>query len=192
MDAHDRLPTIQPGQEFAVKRINEQQKLELCKLLAWFWKSPEIIKYFEDEHQLKLKPSDIKNYRAAEKWKPIIEKFRDDYLKDLNSVPLANKRKRLDELEKLYDSAIADGDLDQARILIREFREEVEKKVGDVSVSFTQINHNEYHEMTDEDLQAEKVKTLEQLEKVRKLKQMARTINLGDVNGLLEEEDKSK
>lgn len=154
-------------------KLSTEKQIEFVQRIAWFWKPLDILKYFKETHNIKINQTLIQCYKNSEKWKPIIQKFRDDYLKRTEEVPLANKRKRLDELQRLFDRAVDKKEFVEAKNIIREFREEMEVKVGDVNFSFTQINHNEFHDMSDEDLASEKAKTIEQLEKVRKMKMLS-------------------
>ena len=102
--------------------------------------------------------------------KPIIEKFREEYLAKCNEIPLFNKKKRLEELQELYEFYKDKGDKKMALQVIREFREEAERRVDNINFNFTSINHTEFNDMSDEDLKREKLKTLEQLESVKRLK----------------------
>ena len=161
-------------------KLSSEQQMEVCKRFAWFWTITEIEDWMKREFGIVLSRTGLRrNYKDSEYWKPVIDKFREDYLKSVTEVPLANKRKRLEELQKLFDRAISKSDDKSAVAIIKEFRDEMERKVADVSFNFTQITHNEFHDMTDEDLQREKVKTLEQLEKVRRLKLIT-----GEKNGV--------
>lgn len=154
--------------------LNQGMQLEIIKRIAWYWKDAEIERYFAKEYNKSISLSNIGQYRKSEKWQPLIERQRDQYNTLILQVPIANKRNRLDQLQKQYDQV---GDITnkdsrkEAREILKEAREEVERKVaGEISFNFTQVNHNEFHDMTEEDLQREKMKTIEQLERVRKLK----------------------
>jgi hypothetical protein len=113
----------------------------------------------------------VNNYKISEKWKPLIEKYREEYNKGVMDVPIANKRKRLDELQDIYDKQKERGKLKDAQSVLSDARSEMEEKRGDVSFHLTQINHTEFHDMSDEDLLNEKAKALEQLSKIKKLKE---------------------
>jgi len=150
--------------------LSMPERMEVAKLLGWFWKPSDIMRHFKESFNKSITAQAISNYSKSKDWIPVINKFREEYNRLLFEVPLFNKRKRLDELQEQYDLYKSKGDLKTARKIIREFREEAEKKIGDVSFHFTSISHTEYHDMSDEQLREEKVKTLEELEKVRRMK----------------------
>lgn len=156
--------------ELGKHKLNSSQQMELVERLAWHWRPLEIVAYMNKVHNIRISPLLPGNYSRTEKWKPVIQKLRDEYHKNLTEVPLANKRKRLDELQMLYEKAIDSRKFEEAKSLIGEFRDEMERKLGDVSLSFTSITNNEFNDLSDEDLIREKAKTIEQLEKVRKIK----------------------
>jgi len=151
-------------------KFSPNEQLELCRRIAWFWTNPDIVEFAQKEYGKKVTKEAIAELRKAEKWTPVIEQFRDEYISKCGEIPLFHKRKRLEELQEQYSILKSDGKLSQARLVLRDIREEAEGKSGDVSFNFTSVTHNEFHQMTDEDLQKEKIKTLEQLEKVRKMK----------------------
>ena len=111
----------------------------------------------------------------------MIQKYRDEYTKAVLEVPLANKRKRLDEFQNHYEKHMKDGSYIKAQSVLRDIKSEMEEKISDVSFHFTQIT--EYHDMKDEDLLAEKMKTLDQLEKIKKLRSGDTRILEGEKNG---------
>lgn len=154
-------------------KLSPQEQMAVAQRIAWFWRECEIVKFVREQCGKKISDNLLSRYKDSPKWRPVIEKFREDYLKMINEVPLANKRIRLEELQKMYNRAVKKSDFQEARQVLRDFRDEMQEKKDGVSFNFTQITHNEFHKMTDEDLQREKVKTLEQLEKVRKLKLLA-------------------
>lgn len=152
-----------------IHKLLPNEQIELVKRIAWHWKPSKIRKFILDEYGKRLHDTLIFQYSRTEKWKPIIEKFREEYYKNVTEVPLANKRKRLDELQDLYERAIDKKNYNSARDIIKDFRDEMEKRVGELSLSFTSIT-NEFNQMTDEQLINEKQKTIEQLERIRKMK----------------------
>jgi hypothetical protein len=154
-------------------RFTDQEKTEIVKRIAWFWTGKQIIEFCRDEFGKQLDPSLISYYRKAERWKEVRDQFREEYNKAVSEVPLANKRKRLDELQAHYDHHMDKGQYEKAQAVIRDCRDEVEGKGREVSFHFTQVNNNQFNEMTDEQLQQEKAKALELYEKARKMRLLA-------------------
>ena len=94
-------------------------------------------------------------------------------------VPLFHKRKRLDELQKHYNYHMDNGKWKEAQAVLRDTRDEVEQKFGDVSFHFTNVT--QYNEMTDEQIAEEKAKILEQLDRAQRMKRLLE--NKGTENG---------
>lgn len=150
--------------------LEPYEQMEVAKMIAWFWGQSAISEHMKKTFGKELSKQAIDSYKNSNKWKPVIEQFREQYRKEIFQVPLANKRKRLDELQRMYDRYIAEDDIVNARKVLSDCREEMEKRFGDVNFSFTNITNNEYHDMTDEQIMEEKAKTIEDLERIRKLK----------------------
>ena len=171
MSKHQPLKEKCIAEKRFMVKMNPACEIELLKRIAWYWSSVQIKKYFKEEIGKNLDYSTIKRYRESEKWKSFLNRERDQYNLLVLQVPLANKRMRLDEYQKQYD--VLDNETPRKRYerreILKEVRQEIEIKSPD-SVNLTMINHTEYHNMSDEELQNEKVKTLNKLEQVRKLK----------------------
>ena len=153
--------------------------MELVKLIAWFWDNKEIQEFLKEKTGKSLATPTIQQYRETAKWQPIIEKLREDYNKAMYEVPLFHKRKRLDELQKHYEYHMRANKWRQAQAVIRDIKDEVEHKFGDVSFNFTQIT--QYNDMTDEQIAEEKGKILDQLDRAQKMKRLLE--NKGDTDG---------
>lgn len=163
------------------RKFTPSQQLEIARRIAWFWTNSEITEFARTEFQISISPSAIGEMRKSETWKPVVEQFREEYITKCGEVPLFHKRKRLEELQTIYEDFRNKKNHVQARFTLQAIRDEAEGKSGDIYFKFTSVTHNEFHQMTDEDLQKEKMKTLEQLEKVRRLKLLT---NQGDGNGV--------
>lgn len=157
---------------------NEQ--IELARRIAWFWTNKQITEFAKSEFDKDMSERAYYEIKQSEKWKPVIEQFREEYISACAEVPLFHKKKRLEELQEQFDFYKAKKMRKEALAVLKEFRDEAEGRRGDVSFHLTQVTHNEFHQMSDETLQREKMKTLEQLEKVRKLKLLTK----GESNGV--------
>lgn len=154
--------------------LTSDEKLEMCKLIAGFVRPVEIVEHFKTVIGKEITPVTVQNYKNSDKWKMLIEKYRDEYTKGVMDVPISHKRKRLEELQDIYDKQKDKGKLKEAQSVLSDARSEMEEKRGDVSFHLTQINHTEFHDMSDEQLLDEKAKALEQLSKIKKLKEDVR------------------
>jgi len=63
--------------------------------------SPQkITRELKEEHGVSVCPTAIINTCKAKKWQPYIQQFREQYMADIRKVPIANKRIRIDDLER--------------------------------------------------------------------------------------------
>lgn len=125
------------------KLTNDQRNFAL-RLFAEGIGSTTIVKELAEEHNVKICPNAIIQTCKAKKHQPRIKEFRDKYLSEVRSVPIANKRIRIDDLEanrKKLQRALdknpqrTKSDITQAIQIIAELRrlsdcarEEMEKK----------------------------------------------------------------
>lgn len=151
-------------------KLSQPEQMEVCKLIGWFWSAKEIRNHIQENFGKDLVERSIAQYNTSDKWKPVIQKFREDYTKNIFDVPLANKRKRLDELQKQYEYYKYKDDRETCRAILKEVREEMDKKFGDVNFSFTQINHTEFQNYSDEALAQERMKTIEELGRIKRMR----------------------
>lgn len=170
-----RPPRKTPREVFSLSReqdrgknkLTSHEQMEVVKLIGWFWKDTEIADFVYETFNKTVNPHNFKQYRDAQKWKPIIEKFRSEYMKTVTEVPLANKKKRLEILQKLFDKHYQNEEFKDAREVVRECRYEMEEKPTDVSFHFTQVTNNEFKDLSDEEIAKRKLDAYDRLEKVK-------------------------
>lgn len=150
--------------------LTPQQEVLVIRQYAHYKTPDEISDYCRTNFKKALIPSFlISRYLENDKYKPLFNRFRDEYLKKVTEVPLFNKRRRLDYLQDIFEKNLAKENLKEARMTLAQFREEAEGK-GDVNFNFTSINHTEFHNMSNEELDVEYAKSLEQLKNLRQVK----------------------
>lgn len=153
-------------------KLSPLQELTVIRKYAHYETPEAISEYCKKNFKKPLLPMVLKErYLENEKFLPLFNRFRDEYLKKVSEVPLFNKRRRLDLLQNIFDENYAHGNLRECRQTLAQFREEAEGK-GDVNFNFTNINHTEFHNMTNEELDQEYAKSLEQLKNLRKVKEI--------------------
>lgn len=149
-----------------IHKLTGDEQIEVVKRIAWFWRDKDIVEWVKTDLHKDITKQSINTYRYSDNWKPHIENFREKYLNEVTEVACANKRVRLEELQRFYHKAIENDDTEGAINILKEFRAEMDKKVGDnFSVNLTQINNTQYNQLTDEELTAEINKTVKQLER---------------------------
>lgn len=155
--------------------LNEDQKLDLISKLAMYWKAPRIVTYFKEVYGLHITDWAITRYKQGKEWQLVMDRMRSQYIAGILEVPIANKRWRIEEYAELYDALKELGEHSQAAKILSMVQDEMEEKKGSVqNIFMTQVN------VTDEELLEEKSKTIQQLEIVRKKKQLGQP--KGDLN----------
>ena len=104
----------------------------------------------------------INYYRSSKLFQSMIDSFRDSYEAEVSKVELASKRRRVEELQEMYYSLKASGDLKEAKNMLSQIRTEREGlgEKGDV------YQFNQFNTVNDVSLKAkmeENSKLIEQL-----------------------------
>jgi len=125
--------------------LNREQQLSICKKLAE-WHTPLSIQKDLEAQGIKFAVTTIYHYQRNPKWVPVIDRFRTQYVAGVMQVPIANKRIRLEKLEKLM------GELDESKLnivekikktvlLLSEARQEMDQAKTHIQNLFvTQVN----------------------------------------------------
>jgi len=152
--------------QFPTSKLTEHEQRELVTRIAMYYKPREIVDWVKKDLGKSLTPKAVYQYAKSEKWKPFIEKQRKLYTSQIMEHPLANKRKRVEELEKLFSLNLKKGRLSEARQVIRELRAEVEGEKGDGKGNQYFISQN-FNQMSDEELEDLKMKQLNIISKFK-------------------------
>jgi len=119
----------------------------------------EALKGVEEESGEKLSIAVAYRYKASAVGKKLILEVREKYLRDLSSVPIYNKRVRLERLEREYHNAVEVKD--KVKVL-SEARKEVEGEGGgDVYLQLNQFNG-----MSDIELAQRRAKIMEEVKEL--------------------------
>ncbi|NQT22991.1 MAG: hypothetical protein HQ579_06080 [Candidatus Omnitrophica bacterium] len=146
-----KRPRNPPGKSIAA-RLKERgsfddrrYQFQICSWIAGGYTTKEIVGLFEEQYDIAISPFTIDStYKAKAKWKKIINRMRDVYLKNVSRVDIANKGFRL----RGYSTAFHRTILNKPAIAIQALdaaRKEIE---GDGSVhinvednrKFTQVH----------------------------------------------------
>lgn len=147
--------------------INNKAKLqpdEVMKIVFWiatFTKVPQIVKNVQEQFGVSIHPMTIEYYKHADKYQKTILQIREKWGNDLLHVELANKRRRAQELEKIYHLALTKQEMKTALAALLQIKGEVEKDLQNLNLN--QYNINIYKDMTEKELEEERLKSLERL-----------------------------
>jgi len=142
--------------------------MRVLSMIATFTEVPKIIKTVKDEFGLSISASAVNAYKYSENYKPDIQKIRERWGSDLMNVELANKRRRLEELEKIYHHSFKTDQMKNALGAIYQIQGEIEKDLQNIGHQ-TNYQINIYKDMTETELEEERVKSLERLKILKQI-----------------------
>jgi hypothetical protein len=146
-------------------KLQNDQILKLIYLIATFEKPRDILSKMQEEFSVDINASLIPYYRNHPDYQATIQKIREKWGNDLLHVELASKRRRLEELSKVYQICMQTNQIRNALTSIYQIQHEVEKDLNNLSL--TNYNINVYKDMTVEELETERMKSLERLKQLR-------------------------
>ena len=166
---------------FCSANLTEPQRLMIYRLYAEF-KSPKKVSLLtQEQFGILVNPAMIKSICSTLEAMVEVQKLRDEFLMKVKEVPIANKRVRLESLQKTIneneelresvDTSTADGRGELSMIQRRNnetlcvAREEIEGK----PLIMQQFNFSQYSSWSDEELQKRKEKLIS---KARKMESM--------------------
>ena len=153
-------------------KFTTDEALGIVMQIAQYQTAPEVKAFVKENYGKDMTLRTFYDFKKSEKWKGLIEKYRLEYEQALVEVPLASKRKRLDELQKLYEKAILREKYTSAQSIIRDCRDEVEvgKNFSGSNFYITQVN--EFQSLGDEELSKLKLKEIENLKQIKQMKKI--------------------
>lgn len=146
-------------------KLNSDQVMKIVFWIATFVKVNEIVARVKEEFGISIHPQLVNYYKAKEEYQPVIQKIRDRWGSDLLHVELANKRRRMEELERIYEHCMNTDQIKNALSALYQIKGEVEKDLQNLSM--TNYNINIYKDLTEVELEEERMKSLERLKQLK-------------------------
>ena len=107
--------------------MSDEEKAKIAMMLGRFNSIKEIQFHYEKKEEGKLiNYESIKSIRDSDKWKPIIEKERSQFLSKIQDVPIANKRVRMEGWQTMMENAYDDKDMKMLKNALEGARNEME------------------------------------------------------------------
>jgi len=113
--------------------LTENQKAYIVKLLAAYETPSAVAVRFREELGVEVDRSQVIRYdstkpcfEAGERWRSVFEAARKAYLETIETIPIAHKAYRLNELQRNYDKAQATGNVVLANATLRQAAEEAD------------------------------------------------------------------
>ena len=182
------------------KKLNDEQRMFVYRCHAEYLMGHEIKRMLTEHYGVVITVATITTICRAQKAKAHIEKFREAYMQKIKDVPIANKRIRMDDLEKARvklgemmsgNPCKTKGDKAEYRSCIKHLNEtfcvalnEMERK----PLMLQQMMVSDYSNLTDEELQERKREIIEKETGVRQ----RRDSGAGESGSGVEVEDKGK
>lgn len=113
-------------------KLPEDIKHQIVIQLAQFRGYAEVSRFIHEETGVKVERFQVRTYdptnmafAGSEKWRAIFDAARHAYLHSVETVPVANKAYRLNELQRNYAEARAKGNLSLANATLEQAAKEV-------------------------------------------------------------------
>lgn len=140
--------------------------MKLVYWIATFEKPRHIVAMMMDEFGVKIHPALVDYYRHNESYKPVIQRIREKWGADIGEVALGTKRRRMEELEKIYEHCFTTNQMKNALGALFQIQHEIEKDLQAIG-SQTNYQINIYKDLTDTELEEERLKSLERLKTLK-------------------------
>lgn len=115
--------------------FTDQIKREVVLAFARFATMPEVVAMVREVFDVETSIQQVRTYNpthpmyeAGEKWLPMFESAREEFIKGTSEIPVANQGYRLNRLSRLIDKAEKAGNL----VLAASLLEQAAKEVGGV------------------------------------------------------------
>lgn len=162
------LEVVDISKDVGKRKLNSDQVMKLLFMIATFEEVPAIIRNIRKEFGITISKSTVKHYKESEQYRPQIQRMRERWGSDLLNVELSNKRRRLEELEKIYKHCFANDQMKNALASLYQIQGEIEKDLQNIGHQ-TNYQINIYKDMSETELEEERVKSLERLKALKQI-----------------------
>ncbi len=126
--------------------FSDEDKERIVLLLARFKRPAEVVAIFKEEFGIETDVQQVRTYdpthpryEAGEKWRPIFEAARKEYIEDVSKVPVANQAFRLNLLQEGIEAARKAKNWK----LVAELAEQASKEAGGVFTNVRELGIND-------------------------------------------------
>ena len=144
----------------------EEEKTFIASCLGRMMSPMEILVAFKEEFGKGINnyTSIIRSIKIGEKWQPLIDSVRKEYLSSIHKVAGSHKRVRLDRNDNIYRKALDEGDFKAALTANKMSMEEMASQKGpDVNVTF-----NQYQLLSDDEIKEKMAEVISRINKSKK------------------------
>lgn len=151
--------------ESGKRKFTSEEIQQIILWIAEFKSNEEIYKLVQTSFGKTISYPGLQNYKSGEKWQPLIRKHREAWGREIFNIELAHKRRRLEELSEIYRDAREKEDLKLSMDALLHIKNETEKELGNLHLYNIRI----YKSMSDEELETERLKTLEEIKRIKEI-----------------------
>ena len=150
-------------------KLTEEAKHRVCELYAQFSTPTQVQKILKEEYQVDVSTASLCIYPRQKKWKPLIDRLRQEWAAGLMDLPLAHKRGRMEELIALFkrvqraETLSEFSKITQSLAILRDMRAEMDEAKS----HFTTIFATQIHNYSDEELITRRRELLSRLDELR-------------------------
>lgn len=109
-----------------MKRFSKKQRLFICRCLGEFCSERETVDLFEQEFGFRIGKGKVAYYRKSPRWAETIEDFRRAWKEGIIDEVMADKRSRLQMLERIYTESMKAKKYRAATAAIKQAQNELE------------------------------------------------------------------
>jgi len=147
-------------------KLSADQVMRVVSMIAMFYKAPEIIGTVQQEFGISIKRCTVQYYKKHPDYQKAIQKIREKWTNELDTIDIANKRRRIEELQKVYRHSFKTNQMKNALTALYQAQHEVEKELTVMgNINNTQINM--YKDMTEAEIEEERAKCFERLKQIK-------------------------
>jgi hypothetical protein len=119
-------------------QLKDSERREIVQRLAVFESPTEVAEWASEEFDKDVGRTQVFHYdptrsdRTGEKWAELFEETREEFLNDLDTIPLSHRAVRLRELTDLYERAKEQDNVEKAARMLKQAAKEVGEKFTNV------------------------------------------------------------
>jgi len=119
-------------------RLTTPEKRQVVQRLAAFETPTEVVQWAAEDLEKQLSHEQVSYYdptrgsRHSPKWEELFYEAREEFLNDLDTIPLSHRAVRLRELTDLYERAKEQEEVEKAARMLKQAAKEVGEKFTNV------------------------------------------------------------
>ena len=149
-------------------KLTDEEQHQVCVWYAQFYTPTEITRLIKEKFGKTIAINNIWQYARTNKWRPLIERLRQEWALGVMDLPLAHKRGRLEKLVTLLERSERNQVIDEYRRIEQcvEILHEIRAEMEAGKTQFTNVYLTTIHNYTDEELLRRRDEVLERIKRL--------------------------